>query len=49
MYVEGESGNARDFLYGSLDPQERTAVTVRLDRAADGKALAGRFEIVVRS
>jgi protocatechuate 3,4-dioxygenase beta subunit len=49
MYVEGEPGNARDFLYGSLDPHERTAVTVRLDRAADGKALAGRFEIVVRS
>ena len=49
MYVEGEPGIARDFLYGSLDPQERTAVTVRLDRAADGKALAGRFEIVVRA
>jgi protocatechuate 3,4-dioxygenase beta subunit len=49
MYVEGEPGNARDFLYGSLDPRERTAVTVRLERGADGNALAGRFEIVVRT
>jgi len=49
MYVEGEPGNARDGLYGSLDPRDRALVTVRLDRAADGKALAGRFEIVVRS
>jgi hypothetical protein len=36
-------------LYGSLDPRERTAVTVRLERGADGNALAGRFEIVVRT
>lgn len=49
MYVEGEPGNARDFLYGALDPRDRALVTVRLDRAADGKALAGRFEIVVRA
>jgi protocatechuate 3,4-dioxygenase beta subunit len=49
MYVAGEPGNARDFLYGALDPRDRALVTVRLDRAADGKALAGRFEIVVRA
>ena len=49
MYVEGEPGNARDFLYGALDPRDRALVTVRLDRAADGKALTGRFEIVVRA
>ncbi len=49
MYVEGEPGNARDGLYGSLDPRDRALVTVRLDRAADGKALAARFEIVVRA
>jgi protocatechuate 3,4-dioxygenase beta subunit len=49
MYVEGEPGNARDGLYGSLDARERTAVTVRIDRASDGKALAARFEIVVRA
>ena len=49
MYVEGEPGNARDFLYGALDPRDRALVTVRLDRTADGKALATRFEIVVRA
>ena len=49
MYVEGEPGNARDGLYAALDPRERALVTVRLDRAADGKALAARFEIVVRA
>lgn len=49
MYVEAEPGNARDGLYASLDPHERAAVTVRLERATDGKALATRFEIVVRT
>lgn len=49
MYVEGEPGNARDFLYGALEPRDRAAVTVRLNRAADGNALAARFEIVVRA
>jgi protocatechuate 3,4-dioxygenase beta subunit len=49
MYVEGEPGNARDGLYGSLDARERAAVTVRLDRASDGKVLTARFEIVVRA
>ncbi len=49
MYVDGEPGNARDGLYTSLGPAERAAVAVRLERAADGKALATRFEIVVRT
>ena len=50
MYVAGEPGNARDFLYNGLgDESARRAVTVELVRAPDGKALAGRFEIVVRS
>jgi protocatechuate 3,4-dioxygenase beta subunit len=49
LYVEGEPGNARDGLYNALEPSERAAVTVRLERAPDGKALATRFEIVVRS
>ncbi len=50
MYVAGEPGNARDFLYNSLrDEAERRAVTVALARTADGKALAGRFEIVLRT
>ena len=49
MYVESGPGNARDGLYDSLDPRERAAVTVRLDKAPDGKALATRFDIVVRA
>ena len=49
MYVEGEPGNARDGVFASLDPSERAAVTVRLDQAPDGKALAARFEIVLRA
>lgn len=48
MYVEGEPGNARDGLFNSLDPRERAAVTVRVDKAPDGKALAARFDIVLR-
>jgi protocatechuate 3,4-dioxygenase beta subunit len=49
MYVEGEPGNARDGLFNSLDSRERTAVTVRVDKAPDGKALAARFDIVLRA
>jgi protocatechuate 3,4-dioxygenase beta subunit len=49
MYVEGEPGNERDGLYGWLEPAARAAVTVRLDKAPDGSALAGRFDIVLRA
>ena len=49
MYLEGEPGNARDGLYNSLDPRERAVVTVRVDKAPDGKALAARFDIVLRA
>lgn len=49
MYVEGERLNGRDGVYGRLDPRERAAVTVRLDRTADGRTLAGRFEIALRA
>ena len=50
MYVAGEPGNARDGLYNALGGESaRRAVTVELIKAPDGKALAGRFEIVVRS
>jgi protocatechuate 3,4-dioxygenase beta subunit len=49
MYVAGEPGNARDGLYGWLDPAARAAVTVRLDKAPDGTALAARFDIVLRA
>ncbi len=49
MYLDGEPGNARDGLFNSLDPRERAAVSVRVDKAPDGKALAARFDIVLRA
>ena len=49
MYVQGEADNARDGLLTALDPRERAALLVRLDRAPDGKALAGRFDLVLRA
>ena len=49
MYIEGEPGNERDGLYSWLEPSARAAVTVRLEKAPDGKALAGRFDIVLRA
>ena len=49
MYIEGEPGNERDGLYSWLEPAARAAVTVRLDKASNGKALAGRFDIVLRT
>jgi len=50
MYIEGEPGNERDGVLGSIsDPRQRAAVIVRLDQAPDGKALAGRFDIVLRT
>ena len=49
MYVDGEPGNVRDGLYRSLDARGRAAVTVRLDKTPDGKALAARFDIVLRA
>ncbi len=48
MYVQGEAGNARDGLLAALEPSERAALLVRLDKAPDGRALAGRFDIVLR-
>jgi protocatechuate 3,4-dioxygenase beta subunit len=47
MYLEGEPGNARDGLYSWLGPRERAAVTVRVEKTPDGKALAARFDIVL--
>jgi protocatechuate 3,4-dioxygenase beta subunit len=50
MYIEGEPGNERDGVLGWIsDPRQRAAVIVRLDKAPDGKALAGRFDIVLRT
>lgn len=47
MYVQGEPGNARDGLFNSLEPAQRAAVLVRLDKAPDGKSLVGRFDLVL--
>ncbi|MCP5366229.1 MAG: intradiol ring-cleavage dioxygenase [Hyphomicrobiales bacterium] len=50
MYVAGEPGNGRDFLYRAIrDPRQRAAVTVALDPAGDleAGALRGRFDIVL--
>ena len=47
MYLPGEPGNARDGVFLSLETSQRAAVLVRLDKATDGKALAGRFDIVL--
>jgi len=50
MYIEGEPGNERDGVLSWIsDPRQRAAVIVRLDKAPDGKALAGRFDIVLRA
>jgi protocatechuate 3,4-dioxygenase beta subunit len=49
MYVEGEPGNARDFLLNSVrDPEARAKLIVPLQPAApEPNALAGRFDIVL--
>lgn len=49
MYVQGEPDNLRDGLLNALSPRDRAAVLVRLDKAPDGKALAARFDIVLRA
>lgn len=49
MFVAGEKGNERDFLYRSLDAESRKSVTVDLAEAK-GEApgtLAGSFDIVL--
>lgn len=49
MFVAGDAGNERDFLYRSLGPEARRAVTVALVQA-DGQApetLIGTFDIVL--
>lgn len=49
MYVAEEAGNARDFLYGRLSPDERQAVTVPFVPAPvlEPGALAARFDLVL--
>lgn len=45
LYVQGEAGNARDFLYRSLSEAERTALTVPFASGSEG--LSAVFPIVV--
>jgi protocatechuate 3,4-dioxygenase, beta subunit len=45
LYVQGESGNARDGLYRGLSEAERAALTVPFVQSADG--LSASFAIVV--
>lgn len=45
LYVDGDPGNARDFLWRRLPEASRAAVTVPFDRAADG--WQARFPIVI--
>lgn len=48
MFVQGDPGNERDFLYRSLDAAGRRAVTVALLPAgSEATALAGTFDIVL--
>lgn len=49
MYVAGEAQNERDFIYRSLDPAARRAVTVALAprSGAEAGALAGTFDLVL--
>jgi protocatechuate 3,4-dioxygenase beta subunit len=44
VYVEGDPGNARDSLWRSLRPADRSALTVRF--VADGDGVRARFPIV---
>ena len=45
LYVDGDPHNERDFLWRSLDPAQRAAVTVPFQAGQDG--LAAKFRIVV--
>jgi protocatechuate 3,4-dioxygenase beta subunit len=45
MFVQGDPGNERDFLYRALSPEARRAVTVTLAQTDGG--LAGVFDIVL--
>ena len=47
LYVAGDPGNERDFLWRRLNESDRAALTVPFMREADG--LRARFPIVVRS
>lgn len=44
LFVAGDAGNERDFLWRQLDAAERDAVTMRLVRAPAGSGVAWRAE-----
>ncbi len=48
LYVEGEPGNARDFLWSRLDAAGRAALTRPYEPAGDG-SLRARYALVVRA
>ena len=47
LYVEGDAGNARDFLWRQLSAEDRAAITVPFRQVTDG--LQARFAIVVNA
>ena len=47
LYVEGDPGNARDFLWRQLGADERALITVAFQPDADGYRAS--FPIVVRA
>jgi protocatechuate 3,4-dioxygenase beta subunit len=47
LYVAGEQGNARDFLWRNLSPAARDAVTVPFERGTDG--FQAHFPIAVKA
>ena len=47
MYVEGEPGNARDFLWSRLSPAGRAALTVPFTPSSDGPR--AEFALVVQT
>jgi protocatechuate 3,4-dioxygenase beta subunit len=46
LYVEGDPGNARDFVWGRLGAEDRRAVTSPFAAGSDG-SLSARFALVV--
>lgn len=47
MYVAGDPGNARDYLWARLSERERAALTVPFDTSADG--VRAQFAIIVQT
>ncbi len=46
IFIEGDPGNAGDFLYRSIPASARARLTMRV-YPAGGNALAGRFDVVL--